>query len=397
MAAPAWRITAAVVTVEFMEHSDPDPLLDRLRLVGDPSADDVVRELMDTGQISGVNQILRAFDDNDQPVPDGLPPSLTRYLHISATIPEWADPERIAGAYDFFKDDGIQLLTSLCLSGMLGSYASPHAAQVMTETHRLHQPARRMAETLQFILYLMAEEPLGPEGRLVRACQKVRLVHATVRNMVARKGDWDYERFGTPINQEQMLTAVLLFSVGAAEGARRLGVHVTKDEMRDYYHLWCVTGALLGMDHSALPDTPDEAAVLWRDRVKPRVWGPSDEGVVLARTFIAYEGRSLPKPLRGLIPAVMRRVTDEQAADWLEVPKTPWRAGVSAMVGISKVLEHAEDRFPAAERSLDRLGQRLLAHQAIRALGGEEQEFDLPESLRAAWLDKDRHKEVIDP
>ncbi|WP_416968177.1 oxygenase MpaB family protein [Streptomyces sp. 4F14] len=75
----------------------------------------------------------------------------------------------------------MQLAAALCLSGVPGSYASPHAARVMTQTQRLRQPARRTAETFQFILYLMAEEPLAPSGRLIRACRKVRLVHATVR------------------------------------------------------------------------------------------------------------------------------------------------------------------------------------------------------------------------
>ncbi|MDX3386042.1 oxygenase MpaB family protein [Streptomyces niveiscabiei] len=365
-----------------------DPLLDRLRQTGDPTADAVVRDLMDSGRITGVNQILRAFDDNGQQVPDGLPEQLADYLRTTGAVPDWADPRRISGAYAFFEDDGMQLAVSLCLSGMVGSYASPHAARVMTETQRLNQPARRMAETFQFILYLMAEDPLGENGRLIRACQKVRLVHATVRNMVLRKGNWDHDRFGTPINQEQMLTAVLMFSVGAVAGARALGVHVTPKESADYYHLWCVTAALLGMDRAALPASPEAAETLWRERLRPRVWGPSPEGVALTGAFIAYEQKSLPTPVRGLVPAVIRRVTDPRAADWMRVPASPWSAAVSLGVGVSRVLENAEDRFPAAERVLDRLGQKAFTRQAVRVLGGQEQEFDLPESLRAAWLDR---------
>jgi len=361
--------------------------LDRLRRTGDPSADAVVREILDSGRMSDVNEVLRAFDDNDQAVPDGLPPLLGEYLRTSGTIPEWADPERITGAYDFFKDDGMQVAVSLCLGGMTGSYAAVHAAQVLAETQRLNQPDRRMAETFQFILYLMAEDPLGPGGRLVRACQKVRLVHATVRGMITRKGTWDYERFGTPINQEQMLSAVLMFSVAAAEGTRALGVHVTEKEFADYYHLWCVTAALLGMERSSLPDSAGDALELWRDEVKPRVWGPSEEGVELTRAFMDYEAKSLPKSMQGLIPAVIRRVSDPQACEWMQVPKSSWSLAVSGAVGVSRILENAEDRFPAAERLLDRMGQKMFAGQALRVLGGVEQEFDLPDSLRAAWLD----------
>jgi len=361
--------------------------LDALRRTGDPGADSVVAELFASGQLSGVNEVLRAFDDNDQPVPGGLPPSLAVFLERSAVIPEWADPERISGAYDFFKDDGMQLVTVLGTGSMVGCFASVHGAKAMALTHRMDQPNRRMQETLQFLLYLMASGPLGPGGRLVRACQKVRLVHAAVRHLISASGEWDCERLGAPVNQEQLLAGIVWFSVCAAEGAKRLGVHVTPKELRDYYHLWCVTGSLLGVDRAVMPDTPDEAMALWRDVLKERLWGPSPEGVALTRTLIDRQTADVPKVVRGLMPALIRQVLDREAADFTQVPDSAvWSLGVRAAVGVSKVLEQAEDHLPAAERILDRWGQNLTAAHARWFLGGKEQEFDIPASLRADWF-----------
>ncbi|MDX3388302.1 hypothetical protein PV682_43740 [Streptomyces niveiscabiei] len=49
-------------------------------------------------------------------------------------------------------------------------------------------------------------------------------------------------------------------------------------------------------------------------------------------------------------------------------------------MGVSQILEIAEDRLPFAEHALDQLGLRLPR--------GQEQGFYLPEPLRDAWSDR---------
>ncbi|MDT0301425.1 hypothetical protein [Streptomonospora wellingtoniae] len=45
-------------------------------------------------------------------------------------------------------------------------------------------------------------------SKLVPTCQKVRLVHAAIRELHRRSGEWDYEGMGTPVSQ--------LYTAGAA-------------------------------------------------------------------------------------------------------------------------------------------------------------------------------------
>ena len=49
-----------------------------LRQAGDASADAVIDELARTQQIRKVSRVLRHLVDNDQPVPEELPPSVAR-------------------------------------------------------------------------------------------------------------------------------------------------------------------------------------------------------------------------------------------------------------------------------------------------------------------------------
>src|SRR5205085_3201175 len=192
--------------------------------------DAVVRHLFESGRLSEVNRALRSFDDNPQPVPDDLPGPLRAYLTETARLPAWTDRARLAGAYRFFLDDGLQVAVSLSIGAMVGSYAVPSGAKVLSATHRLHHPPRRMAETFQFVLYMMDDDPFGPDGNLIRAIQKVRLMHASVRRLMVDSGTWDFEAFGEPINQEDMLCAMLLFSTVTLDGMARMGVVAEPEE-----------------------------------------------------------------------------------------------------------------------------------------------------------------------
>jgi hypothetical protein len=51
-----------------------------LRQAGDPSADALIDELARTRQIRAVSRVLRHLVDNDQPVPEELPPVVARSI-----------------------------------------------------------------------------------------------------------------------------------------------------------------------------------------------------------------------------------------------------------------------------------------------------------------------------
>ncbi|MGH3868381.1 MAG: hypothetical protein ACRDQ4_20120 [Pseudonocardiaceae bacterium] len=80
-----------------MEYTDAT--LDSLRLQGDPLADRVVADLVQSGEIGHVNQVLRVLCDNDTPIPEDLPSPLRDFLARTANLPEWADSVRIARAH----------------------------------------------------------------------------------------------------------------------------------------------------------------------------------------------------------------------------------------------------------------------------------------------------------
>lgn len=71
------------------------------------------------------------------------------------------------------------------------------------------------------------------------------------RGLLRRKGkkEWDRERYGVPINQEDMAATLLAFSTNAIVGVQFVaGVGMSRREEEDYLALWRYIGWLLGVE-----------------------------------------------------------------------------------------------------------------------------------------------------
>lgn len=373
------------------ETPNPQPsgpsAAEALKYQGDPLADAVIAELVAGGTTRAVNEVLAQFRDNDQPIPENLPEAVRRYLVTTDTPPAWADLDRVAGAYEFFVDDGVHVASVLSFGAMVNCYAQPRPSRVLSLTHRLNQPHRRLSETAQFVLDLMGRHPFGSGGNFVPTIQKTRLIHAAVRYFITRSGEWDVEADGVPLCQQDMLGALLIFSVQVIDGMRRIGISVTDREAEDYYYVWRVTGALLGIPADAMPETLAEAQTLNAQLVEAS-YGPSAEGIELTRNLLRLYEEMVPgKAFDGVVAAVVRQVVTPEVADWLEVPRSrAWSRTVNAGVRVMRLLERSEDRSRVATAVLDKAGSLLLGGSVRTLTNGQPTTLTIPSDLREKWL-----------
>ena len=112
---------------------------------------------------------------------------------------------------------------------------------------------------------------LEPGGRGIRSVQKVRLMHAAVRCLIQRSGQWNAE-WGAPINQEDLAGTLMTFSWTVVDAIEKLSVVVTPEEAEAYLHAWKVAGAVLGIRAELLPRDMSDAELLAQQFVaaKPR-------------------------------------------------------------------------------------------------------------------------------
>ena len=356
-----------------MDYSDG--LLDALRREADPLADQVVTDILDRREAGTINEVLRHFIHNRQPLPADLPPEVGAYLERTRALPDFADEALLERASSLFQRHGVAVSLILVTDSLIECYAARTGVKVLSFSYRLgHNAYRRVAETAQFMFDVLAPGGLeeGGDGRV--AVQKVRLMHAAIRHLVRETGRWDEAAWGVPICQEDMLGTVQSFSLIVIKDLPKLGIHLGRDETEAWFHFWRVIGDMLGCRRDLNPATiPDGQALL--DAIRRRHHGPSEEGIAMTRALVEMHDIVIPGHLeRGFAAAITRHLAGDQIADWLEVPRS-----------------HL-DRLPAHESTIgfflelsNRFGRALLERESFDLAGYQRAAFDIPTSLAEAW------------
>jgi hypothetical protein len=350
----------------------------RGRRAGDPSADALIDELARAEQIRAVSEVLRSVTYNDQPVPEELPLSIGRWLETAAELPDWADPERVERGCSVVMEHGPQVCVALATASLVYCYAGYPGVKVLTFSRRLGQDAdRRVGETAQFVLAVMAPGSLHPGGRGIRKIQKVRLLHAAIRHLVTRSGRWDVEADGLPICQEDLVGTLMSFSWIVVDALRKLGVRVHDQEAEDYHYRWRVIGEMLGIDRAAIPLDLAEAAELTRT-IAQRNHRRSDEGVLMTRALFELHANSLPQGFEGAAPALTRFLLGDEVCTLVGLPRTRWDKAMGWQAGVGRVLDRAQSaRGPIG--SLTKLvGAGILNQRVVTMAGRQSASFSIP-------------------
>src|ERR1700692_3524239 len=188
-----------------------DELLNKKRKQGDKLADDAVGELLKRGDVQAVNDLMRDLVSNDQLEPTGLPVEIQKYLAATPPVlPAWADPAKIERGQKLFEALGLPISLCLFCASLPSAYAAAKGVKVLARTAQLEtNTRRRIMETGQFLMNVLAVGSFEPQGKGFRTIQHVRLMHAAVRQLIEihasqRAGRWD-PNWGVPMNQEDLV------------------------------------------------------------------------------------------------------------------------------------------------------------------------------------------------
>jgi hypothetical protein len=131
------------------------------------------------------------------------------------------DPPRAARAQSFAFRHLFQITLALFCASLPTAYGAARGSRVLAATGRMagKELDRRVNETAQFLLDVLAPGAFSPNGSALRGIQKVRLMHAAVRAHLARPVR---QRTEIAINQEDLLGMLFAFSVVVIRALRRL-------------------------------------------------------------------------------------------------------------------------------------------------------------------------------
>jgi hypothetical protein len=252
----------------------------------------------------------------DQGPLDPWADALCEFFSRTGQLPPWADQEKIDRASRLAVLYGILDTMILCCASLPWCYLDAKGVPVLASTQRLQgaRVYRRIWETSHFVVNVVRPGGLGPNGKGIFFAQRVRLLHAAVRNRLLSPRPpegWpagtsptaaamresveaiDWGRIGKPLNQEDMAYVLLTFSYVGIAGLRKLGARPSREDADAYIHLWNVVGHVLGIRQELMAETCEDAEALF-DILLARVREESEKGQLLTRSLVAWMEQVAP-------------------------------------------------------------------------------------------------------
>ena len=447
----------------------PDAVLDRMQFRADPQADDTMPRIVGPWQaapasttadeivarnrahwqrLDAATRAMSQWHSNGgladwQPTTDtaidtapDLAAALQDYVRAARALPAWADAAKIKQAETIFFDYGALSCVLLFCASLPECYVVPDLAEVLHTTGQLEQRAEyRIRRTAAMVFpVMMAGGLTAADGGGVAQVLKVRLIHATVRNLILRgepqaavaalgsaagvgglggAGDglvppldalralpgmhcalyahgWKLGEDGLPCNQEELAYTLLTFGFVFLRGLRTLGLRLSRSDEEAYLHAWNVVGHLLGIDRELMPDTMDAAAALFA-RMQARGRAPTSEPVqpdprpALGRTLMQTLSQAIPLGVAKPFPVLMTRLLCGPATArdlGLDGP-VPWLSRALFALGLhtARVID-AVVRLAVPGFSLARFATRVLGYHLVsRLLMDQTRPLKLPDHV----------------
>lgn len=304
-----------------------DEFLNRLRGLGDDSADGCLRKLDESGHSSDFARVFKNLNSNDEPLPDDLPAPLQEFFAGGRVLPAVdgapVDMARIARGQKVFLTHAFPSALVLLAKSLPAGYSAPNLSTILSMSDELAKnPYKRVLGVLQMLINVASPGSLDGSGKAIVTAQKLRLLHAGIRRLVATHLPDYQSRYQVPVNLEDMLGTIMGFSLLLLDGLRRLGIALSEDDAEDYYYLWRVFAQSMGVHPLGQPNSTEyvpanlaEAREFYESYARRHYTNATEnpEGVKLARAILDLLNRMLPQtPLRRLGLRIVPRVYMEE-------------------------------------------------------------------------------------
>jgi hypothetical protein len=280
-----------------------DAHMDAMRRQGDPAADECVRQLISDHGVAAVSAVFAERFTTGDPIPAGAPEVFRAFCEANTEPPPGTDVARIRRGQAVFLTNTFPALLVLLVKSLISGYAAPNLSVILNLSGNLSKrPYRRLLGVLQMVVDVCSPGGFEAGSPEVVTAQKLRLLHAGIRDIVRQHLPWYEEKYGVPVNQEDMIATILGFSYLVIVGLRQLGAGLTRGEEEDYYYAWRTFALLMGLRPEYMPETVDDAAAFY-DRYAARhyvVAAANPDGVALAAADTRMIRLMLPFLLRAL-------------------------------------------------------------------------------------------------
>ncbi|WP_439030404.1 oxygenase MpaB family protein [Gordonia terrae] len=341
--------------------------------LADPLADAVAADKQPGGPTTAV--LRTALADGIDAVTDATA-SLRDLFAFLDDEPDWVDHDRMGRAADALIVHTAPLGIVLGAASLVRGAGNTLAGKPLAITERyVSQPAVRSVEVGEWLRQVITPGGMRRDGDGFAYTVRVRMIHAHVRHMLGKRGDWDHEAWGVPIPQPYMAFTMAEFGHIAIDAMHKLGVRFTDRELDDIYHLWRYVGHVVGMSPELNPACEaDHVRIEELYRLTSPGPGPDDRDFVVALTD-DYLGPELAKVLPGpwalrqriagaTMYGLQRVFIGDADADALGIPDGPLKHVLGRVGPILATAGSAQRRLRGERRNRARIEAAYRARDA---------------------------------
>lgn len=347
------------------------------------------------------NGNLESWQPDDARMEPEVAEALVAYLRTGAALPEWADHAKIARAEQLFFDYGPLSCVLLFCASLPECYVVPDLSAVLHASGQLEQHTDyRVRMTAAMIFPVMMHGGLTePDGGGIAQVLKVRLIHATIRNLILRgrpedaldaieplpplaqakqmhqvlfAHGWNVQQRGLPCNQEELAYTLLTFSYVFLRSLRQLDLALSPQDEEAYLHCWNVVGHVLGIRRELMAETMADAESLFAAMQARGAQNPPSPDVrpALGEALINAMRTSIKLPVVRHFPALMTvRLCGPQAREVGVTADVPFISRLT--FGLTMGVAGMVDRFMrlwSPEFSLARLITRIVGYHLLTTM-----------------------------
>jgi hypothetical protein len=327
------------------DHMNPEEIQPS-RMIGDPLADAALEEALEAHASAGgvpSKDFLGMIVEHAFPAGSSKAPNAClRFLQDVAHGPDFAvDKELVEIGQNAFLYRIVSAPLALLHLSLVGGFSAPSINKVLNSTGYITNDnpkmvMARLLETFTMVLSCMTDGAETFAGRItddnefnagegLLAALKVRLLHAFVRRSILKKTGtrkWDSAAHGVPINQADLATTGLSFSINVIYGCESLYDSFTPKEREAYVHLWKVVCFYMGVQYKYNPHVNYEVAQAKLDSYAIHCIKPDDSSVAASHNVLRGVAGQPPTFLRfDQLSAISRLMMGDTLADKLALPK----------------------------------------------------------------------------
>ncbi|MFJ4617219.1 oxygenase MpaB family protein [Streptomyces sp. NPDC088812] len=298
----------------------------------DEQVDRLVAAVIDRGDVPEVNELLRQWTRNDQPLPAGLPADLREWMEGARQLPSWADRAKLETAAEFNESRGIYLNLLNGVGGGMLSTAIPREARSVYYSKGGADMEDRVAKTSLLGFAVGDLNAYRPDGKVIVEAVKTRLVHAAVRHLLPQSPGWSRTSGGqtVPISQADMMVTWHSLPTFVMRKLKDWRVPVSAAESDGFLHVWQLTAHMMGILDEYIPASWDEAEAQSRQVLDP-ILASTSEGNELTDVLLDIVAELDAGLTRPLINAFSRYTVGNRTGDLIGLDKEPfWQPLISA-------------------------------------------------------------------